>query len=565
MDQANAAHARGPSASVTPPRSLYGVSTDRPTIVIEEPPETETEAVVAGLGPVVLGGEGRRAGDELAARARRPHRINYCAFANTVIADSLRPSVAPAVIEALPTADRHRLMVTLVRLCGDEADWRKLYGTQLSTDERFFAVTLWHWEREREGRREDVRQHLRLIRGQNASVTRIAGQRLSRLPQVLDRASVAKARPPMKVYDQLLKGSAFTVLSKPNVLLGGSQLNVLIRASSIAHSSALASVLPPAGVSGFPLLADRMKKVTFGSGIRPIPRPSTLQSLDRGGLSGMGDTSRVVRQSGGRAPATALRWPQPTAVGPRRHALGIGHGAEARVQRPGAGLRHLQVGARRARARRVRGVHARVGERPALVPAQRLRDARRPPPGGLAARRGRATLLTALAELVCAGEFTQALRKVIEDAPHLTDAQRDYLDHALEHAEAGDWRQAVPPLLVGLEGALHSAAVAQSLIVVAGGKSLAAEALVKRMAIDDDYAVFVVRRVFGGTGNAFRHGRAVDGERDQVLFGVVALAGWVNYFMQLNAMCVLAAELSKRLDGVIDQGSDGAALLPAPR
>ena len=78
------------------------------------------------------------------------------------------------------------------------------------------------------------------------------------------------------------------------------------------------------------------------------------------------------------------------------------------------------------------------------------------------------------------------------------------------------------------EGALHRAAVERSLIVDRRGKFLPTEALVERMALDEDYTAFVIRRVFGGIGNAFRHGRADSGERDQVLFAIVALAGWTT-------------------------------------
>jgi hypothetical protein len=78
------------------------------------------------------------------------------------------------------------------------------------------------------------------------------------------------------------------------------------------------------------------------------------------------------------------------------------------------------------------------------------------------------------------------------------------------------------------------------------------------MAMSDKYTAFLVRRVFGGIGNAFRHGRADSGERDQVLFAVVAVAGWVDYFLELDSMGVLANELAQRLDAAIARVSDVA-------
>ena len=172
-------------------------------------------------------------------------------------------------------------------------------------------------------------------------------------------------------------------------------------------------------------------------------------------------------------------------------------------------------------------------------------------------------LLSALAEVVTDGEFVRALREVLCDAPHLSANQRAWLDHGLEHAAAGDWVQAVPQMLPGLEGALRRAAVGTALIVERGGKVPAAEKLVKDMAMSDDFTTFLVQRVFGGIGNAFRHGRADSGERDQVLFAIVALAGWVDYFLELNSMGVLADELLDRLDDAIERATQVEAQLTA--
>lgn len=173
--------------------------------------------------------------------------------------------------------------------------------------------------------------------------------------------------------------------------------------------------------------------------------------------------------------------------------------------------------------------------------------------GGLSREQVEEALLSALTDVICDGEYVAALRWVLRDAPYLNDVTREWLDHALEHAAAGEWVQAVPPMLAALEGALHRAAVGRALIVDRAGKFMAVEALVKQMAVDEDYSAFVIRRVFGGTGNAFRHGRADSGERDQVLFAIVALAGWVDFFLELSAMDVLASELSDRLGAAIER------------
>lgn len=174
-------------------------------------------------------------------------------------------------------------------------------------------------------------------------------------------------------------------------------------------------------------------------------------------------------------------------------------------------------------------------------------------------------LLAALADVMTDGEFAAALREVVRDAPHLTPHQRQWLDHGLGHAAAGDWVQAAPPMLLGLEGALHAAAVGTALVVDRRGhkKIPAAEKLIKDMALGEEYTAFLVRRVFGGIGNPFRHGRADSGERDQVLFAIIALAGWVDYFLKLDSMGVLVDLLVDRLDDAIERMSEARAELTA--
>jgi len=173
----------------------------------------------------------------------------------------------------------------------------------------------------------------------------------------------------------------------------------------------------------------------------------------------------------------------------------------------------------------------------------------------LPAEEAEEAVLDALDEVVRDGKFTQALGEVIADhAPHLTPVQRHHLKTFLRHAGEGDWLTAVPPMMVGLEGAFHSAARDRKLITARGTyvgrpnkKVGGPDAVIKLLPVDDDYEVFMIRRLFGGTGNPHRHGTAEDGERQQVLMGVIGLAGWVDEFMRLKATQVLAREMERRL------------------
>ena len=59
-------------------------------------------------------------------------------------------------------------------------------------------------------------------------------------------------------------------------------------------------------------------------------------------------------------------------------------------------------------------------------------------------------------------------------------------------------------------------------------KSVGSRPWAELLGLERAFQTFMVRSVFGTTGNPFRHGSASDGERRQVLFGVAALSGWLR-------------------------------------
>ncbi len=61
------------------------------------------------------------------------------------------------------------------------------------------------------------------------------------------------------------------------------------------------------------------------------------------------------------------------------------------------------------------------------------------------------------------------------------------------------------------------------------------------------FLTFLLRRVYGGPGNAHRHGRADAGQRRQALFLVVALAGLLEGYAGVTARAWLAASLEREL------------------
>jgi hypothetical protein len=164
-------------------------------------------------------------------------------------------------------------------------------------------------------------------------------------------------------------------------------------------------------------------------------------------------------------------------------------------------------------------------------------------------------LLRALEAIVTEGDYAQALSSALDKAPHLTDVQRDHLQHGLEHAGCGEFERAIPPLMHGMEGALWS--TARGLSVIDERRRLinkprmprarSIEPVIRELPTGEGFSTFVIHRVFGGSGNVVRHGELGSGGRQRALFLVVAVAGWLDAVMEVPAHEVLGHMLGEQL------------------
>jgi len=153
-------------------------------------------------------------------------------------------------------------------------------------------------------------------------------------------------------------------------------------------------------------------------------------------------------------------------------------------------------------------------------------------------------VLDALEQVVRETPLTAALKEAVCSMPFLTPEQRELLNHGLEHASQGEWLQAVPPLIIGFEGGLHSSAVDASLLpATERGKLPAAEAVIRKFEFDEAFEAFTLRLVFGGGGNSFRHGRPNRPAREQLLWMLVAMVAWVDFILDTRGLERLAEEL----------------------
>lgn len=174
---------------------------------------------------------------------------------------------------------------------------------------------------------------------------------------------------------------------------------------------------------------------------------------------------------------------------------------------------------------------------------------------GLVEDAGEVALLDLLERAVRDEQVMSLLRTTIRELP-LGESKRQRLDHALGHVLAGEFALAMDALIAVVEGLFWLEAEGQDLIAdgdrftpASGhrGKARGVEQLFGPLGVPGRFRTFLVYRPYGGRGHPFRHGRADEGERDQVLFLMVALAGWLETFTGVPARSWLLGALEREL------------------
>ena len=84
-------------------------------------------------------------------------------------------------------------------------------------------------------------------------------------------------------------------------------------------------------------------------------------------------------------------------------------------------------------------------------------------------------------------------------------------------------------------------------------KKIQFETMVKRLGLNQEFELSVVTAVFGDADDPYRHGHGDSeaGVRRQVLFGIAALAGWLQGFTAYEALDVLAWRMLQALAAAI--------------
>jgi hypothetical protein len=175
-------------------------------------------------------------------------------------------------------------------------------------------------------------------------------------------------------------------------------------------------------------------------------------------------------------------------------------------------------------------------------------------------------------------DFVEGTCRALDNAAILSDVPRDHLKHGLAHLGQREPQHAWPPLIIGLEGAFADVAVAQGVAVRSGNDIYFADAdgnpVKKPGGVEDvakklghaaggsDFGEFLIRKVYGGEGNPFRHGTAREGVRERSICLAVAVVGWLDAFVAPGSESLLAdavqAEIARRLDEDDAAQSDAA-------
>lgn len=489
-------------------------------------------------------------------------------------------------------------MLAAVQARKCESDWRRLYGSPLNTDERFFAVMIWAHKREA-GRLQERLIELRqnIVRNNEAKVRKISETAAT---AVLGRSKPLAA---MSLLEDRLKPFSSRLDRHPDTssnlerLFGRGWVNPLAKQALGIESMAAGKMLSFGLKSQLEGLALGPFGITRGilatearadfRNLLGLPSATSMADALQPSTSAMSAALRAVQgvyeppwmsaavNSLVKTQLASYFNPPPSPFGgldleqlSALPGMPMFSSALQRLQIKG-GLSHLLPAMGVRPADLMRGAFPSVLEeltrvsRP-LVAAAEFAAAWGEDPLWfvLSVLSPRHCLLLlelqreqvyeatfhALDHAVRQSDLVDAVSGAIGEVSYLTHEQRDWLIHGLEHAKTGDWVQAVPPLITGLEGALHGAAL-DAQVIPAGSEAnyMAAEKLIKRIEFGEEFRAFAIRLAFGGRGQAFRHGRPKDASRDQALLLVVAVIGWLDYTLDSQGTYLLAREMREPL------------------
>jgi hypothetical protein len=530
---------------------------------------------------------------ELARHYRRPWRTRVGAYVDELLAESLQPEASPAQVRELPEADRAILRRALVASADCEREWRSLYGSHLTGDERLFAVMYWHWrgrQRTRQQLRAEHEAYLATLRETESQIYSRLG--LGDAVSVPAAAEIALGEMASKfTLGELVSPNAFgavkaleayTASSRAITKMFENPLSGLM--ANISHASSMASSIANIRALTDSITVSRAISAALGSSVAlanfdtsvaaAVTREPFKPVLDitlPGRLmpwkvpSGLAEIAGVWQlNSKAFAALEAVRIPSVAElVGVTSH-IGAAIEAFRNIEHLGDPLRELTetmaVIDQFDRRWQNEALYFIVSGFLTVCELWEMRTL-----ASLTREEVEDAVLLALEMVLSDPQFVAALRHEVERAPFINSSQRTNLDHALEHAGRREYVHACASLYWGLEGAFWEVGYATAVVTLQRTdpkkttRPVGFESMVKRLKLGQELKTFMVRGLYGTTGNPYRHGGADSGERRQVLLGVAALTGWFEEFAGVQALTALVTATAQVLPAAVEQ------VLAAPR
>jgi hypothetical protein len=575
------------------------------TVRIEISQSIPTVSVPVSGGVLEVRAPSISADQQLMWRAQRPGWYGGREAVNGFLARCLEPRAPVEEICQLGDPDRRRLMIAVVQARKCETYWRRLYGTTLTPDERFFSVMLWGQQRDAkrlqqrlcEMRQDLISSRLEPIQAVGARI----GAGAVEFDKIIGLDRWAKPLSSMAPFRDLFE--PLTARVNREIKATGILDHQHIR-SRLSPLPETALGLQPTTISG--IFESQIKTTSAGlqlgslgvaamtsrdkgergfRGALRLPTPPGVASLidsvdrlNRGAVKAVGEVheprwlSGISGQvAGPQVPPwldqswTALggwRWQQLSRL-PRmpmidgRVRLLVEQGSISHLL-PSMGLQADLVANRFPgllgnfyRIQEALTAAARFGRKWSGDPLWYLLSIFSPRQSQLLVELEREqvyeAIFTALEEVILGSDLVEAVSCAVKEVPYLSPLQRKWLLHGLEHAREGDWDQAIPPLITGFEGALHGSALEANAIEPDTGQLMGPERIIKQIEFGEAFQSFAVRLAFGDRGQPFRHGRPNHDSRDQALLLIVAVIGWLDHALGAQGTYLLASEMKEPL------------------
>lgn len=255
----------------------------------------------------------------LAGHYRHPWRTRASVFVDELLTLTVEPALTAAQARTLPGDDRARLRRAVVATYGCERDWRALYSSHLSADERLLAVMYWQWR----NRQVSVR---RMTGAHRAQANSLAGELIPSVSVPTDLA----AR--MAAAADISAAAASTQALVPGGIAANFDLDELVSPAALgavkalemqkAVASDIAKRFELPSLKAFEHITRLTQTMKAFDNLRALSKTSVIGGISNlGGINNLGAFARTGMDTSVAAAITRRVGWQPPQVDGRREAI----------------------------------------------------------------------------------------------------------------------------------------------------------------------------------------------------------------------------------------------------